>query len=122
MKTALNIATVLVASLANIFSGFILVAVGRSHARLFSEQLNSELPVITQLSVAYTASIAPIVLGILLGLVTLVGLTLILRSEKMRWSFPHLLSLSFLAVILNLMFVAFAVSVPLFRITYSMSE
>jgi hypothetical protein len=40
MKTALNIAAVLVASLANIFSGFILIAVGRSLTRLFSEQLD----------------------------------------------------------------------------------
>jgi hypothetical protein len=123
MKTILNTITILTASLANIISGYVAVTVGRTHTRLFLEQYTDmELPLISQASVNYTATNSPIIMGFIIGIGTLVGLSLILRSERKQWLFASFLCLSFLTAFLQILIVALAVSVPFFRITYTMSE
>jgi tetrahydromethanopterin S-methyltransferase subunit C len=123
MKKILNTIAILTASIANIISGYVAVTVGRTHTRLFSEYFTDmELPVISQASVNYTATSAPIILGFIIGIGTLLGLSLILRSERKQWLFPCWLSLSFLTAFLQILIIAIAVSVPFSRITYIMSE
>ena len=89
--------------------------------RLFSE-MDMELPMISKASMAYTTTAAPIVVGLLLGLVTLAGLVLINRSERLRGLLPFLLSVSFIVVILQIVFVSFGVSLPLVKMAEAMAQ
>ncbi len=121
IRKLLDLIAVLAASIAHFVSGITIVNIGRVHFRLFSE-MDMELPLISKLSASYTATAAPIIAGVALALVTLVGLGLVLRSEKRRWMLPFLLALSFVAVIMHIVFVSFGVTLPLMRITYTMGQ
>lgn len=121
IRKLLDLITILTASIAHFVSGITIVNIGRVHSRLFSE-MDMELPLISKLSASYTATAAPIIAGAALALATLVGLGLVLRSERLRWMFPFLLALSFVVVILHIVFVSFGVTLPLMRITYSIGQ
>ena len=121
MKPILDYISIFAASIANIISGFSLIAIGRAHARMFFET-DSELPLISNASIAYTSTFAPILVGLIVGVATLAGLVFVRRSDRFRSLLPFLLTISFIFVILHIMFVAFGAALPLFRITYSMSE
>jgi hypothetical protein len=121
MRPFLDYMSIITASGANIISGFTLVYIGRVHARLFAE-MAIDLPVLTSSAVGYTRSNAPIFVGFTVGIVTLAGLIYVRRSERLRWMLPTLLSLSFAFLILHCMFVALSVSIPLMRITYTMTQ
>jgi hypothetical protein len=121
IRKLLDLIAVLAASIAHFVSGITIVNIGRVHSRLFSE-MDMELPLISKLSASYTASAAPIITGVALSLVTLVGLGLVLRPEKRRWMLPFLLALSFVAVIMHIAFMSFGVTLPLMRITYTMGQ
>lgn len=119
MRTIPDLLAIFTVSVVHIISGITLITIGRVHSRLFSE-MDMELPLISKASAAYTATVAPIVVGLILGLTTLVGLGLVLRSERLRWLLPSLLSLSFVVAFLHIMFVSFGVTLPLVRITHTM--
>ena len=82
----------------------------------------TSLSFITNTAIAYTSTNAPIILGFVFGATTLLTLGLVIRSERVRWAFPFLLSLSFSAALIPVIFVSYGVSKPFFNITYSMSE
>jgi hypothetical protein len=121
MRPLLDYISIFAASSVNIVSGFSLTYIGRAHTRLFSE-MAIDLPVLSSAAVGYTATNAPVFVGFAVGLVTLVGLILIRRIERLRWMLPILLSLSFVFVVLHIIFVALASSLPLLRITYTMTQ
>ncbi|YCM46468.1 hypothetical protein V2O64_10605 [Verrucomicrobiaceae bacterium 227] len=116
-----DLLAVIAASIAHLVSGITTINIGRVHTRLFSET-DMELPMITRAVVSYTATSAPVIVGVALGLATLLGLGLVLRSEKTRWIFPFLLALSFVTVIFHLIFVSFGMSLPLTRIADTMGQ
>ena len=121
MRATLDLLAILAASVAHFISGITLVNIGRVHTRLFSG-MDMELPLISKAATAYTATAAPIVTGLALGLGTLVGLGLVFRSEKSRWLLPFLLTLSFIAVLLHIMFVSFGVTLPLVGGIHTMEQ
>lgn len=121
MKTFLNVLAVLTAAVVNMVSGTAVMTVGRVHALAISDK-DSELPLISQASTAYTATNAPMLVGMFLGVATLVGLSLVIRSKRFHWLLPFLLALSFVVATLHLMFVVFGVTIPLVRIISTMSE
>ena len=81
-----------------------------------------DLPVMTSAAAGYTTTDAPIFVGFTVGFVTLAGLVFVRRTERLQWMLPILLSLSFVFVILHVMFVALAGALPLLRITYTMTQ
>ena len=115
MKTTFDALAILAAGTVHILSGFVLVYIGRMHAIHF-ESIDAELPLITQVCFSYTLTLFPILMGLLLGLATLLGLGLSLRVEKVRDLLPFLLSISFVVGVLHIVFVLFAVSIPLVRV------
>jgi uncharacterized membrane protein len=121
MKATLDVLAILAASIVNLVAGVTITNIGRVHTRLFSE-MDMELPLISKASAAYTATVAPIIVGLILGIATLAGLGFIFRSERLRWMLPFLLSISFIVAILHIMFVSFGVTLPLVRITYTMGQ
>lgn len=121
MKATLDVLAILAAAIVNLVAGVTLINIGRVHTRLFSE-MDMALPIISRASAAYTATVAPIIVGVILGIATLAGLGLVFRSERLRWLLPFLLSVSFIVAILHIMFVLFGVTLPLVRITYTMGQ
>lgn len=121
MRTILDLVAVFTASAAHFVSGFTLVGIGRLYIRVFSES-EMELPMISKASAGYTATVVPIMIGVVLGLATLAGLGMVLRSEKTRWLLPFLLTLSFVILILHILFVWIGATLPLLRISSTMSE
>ena len=125
MKKVADIFAILTATTLHGISGYLLIAIGRSHTRLFAELMRFDAAYLsfpTNAATAYTSTNAPIILGFLLAAATLFGLGFVIRSERSRWSFPFLLSVSFAAAIIPIIFVGYGVSRPFFNITYSMSE
>jgi hypothetical protein len=121
MKKILDIVAISIASIAHLTTGVFLASIGRAFTRMFSE-VDMELPLISKVSVGYTAMVSPILVGIALCLATLVGLVLVSRSEKIRWLLPFLLTISFVVVILHLMFVSFGVMLPLMHMVSMMNQ
>jgi len=121
MKATLDVLAIIAASIVNLVAGVTITNIGRVHTRLFSE-MDMELPLISKTSAAYTATVAPIIVGLILGIATLAGLGFIFRSERLRWMLPFLLSISFIVAILHIMFVSFGVTLPLVRNTYTMGQ
>ena len=121
MKATLDVFAILAAAIVNLVAGVTLINIGRVHTRLFSE-MDMELPLISKASTAYTATVAPIAVGVIFGIVTLAALGFVFRSERLRWLLPFLLSVSFIVAILHIMFVSFGVTLPLTRITHTMGE
>jgi hypothetical protein len=107
-----DLIAIVAASIAHLVSGITTMNIGRVYTPLFAET-DSILPMITRAAIGYTATSAPIIVGVALGLATLLGLGLVLRSEKMHSIFPFLLALSFVAVILQLVFVPLGIALPL---------
>ena len=66
MKPILTAIAILAATVVHIISGSALISIGRSHASLFKEA-DCKLPLISELSTNYTATTAPIIVGLLLG-------------------------------------------------------
>ena len=121
MKATLDVLAILAAAIVNFVAGVTLIHIGRVHTRLFSG-MDMELPMISKAAAAYTATVAPMIVGSILGVATLAGLGFVFRSEKLRWLLPFLLSVSFLVAILHIMFVAFGVTLPLVRVAYTMGQ
>ena len=121
MNPILTAIAILAATVVHIISGSALISIGRSHASLFKEA-DCELPLISELSTNYTATTAPIIVGLLLGMMTLLGLGLVFRFQTFHWLLPLLLSLSFVTAILHIMFVVFGITVPLLPVTPTMSQ
>lgn len=121
MRNSLNILSILAASFVHPIAGVFVSGMGQAHAQFFME-LNVKLSVVSQAAVPYAASGAPVAVGLVLGLATLVGLSLVFRSEKHRWLLPFLLSVSFVLVILHITFVWIGVNVPLLNMVPTMGE
>lgn len=121
MRNSLNILSILAASFAHPIAGVFVTGMGQAHAQFFME-LNVKLSVVSQAAVLYAQAGAPVAVGIVLGFATLVGLGLVLRSEKHRWLLPFLLSISFVLAILHITFVWFGVNVPLLNMVPTMGE
>ena len=121
MKATLDVFAILAAAIVNLIAGVTLINIGRVHTRLFSE-MDMELPLISKVSTAYTATAAPITVGVIFSIVTLAVLGFVFRSERLRWLLPFLLSVSFIVAILHIMFVSFGVTLPLTRITHTMGQ
>ena len=121
MKPILTAIAILAVTVVHIISGSALISIGRSHASLFKEA-DCKLPLISELSTNYTATTAPIIVGLLLGMMTVLGLGLVFRPQTFHWLLPFLLSLSFVTVILHIMFVVFGITVPLLPVTPTMSQ
>ena len=125
MKRVTDVLAILMATTLHIISGYVLIAIGRSHLRLYSELMHfeaSSLSFTTNTAIAYTSTNAPITLGFLFGAITLFFLVFVIRSERFRWTFPILLAFSFCVATIPVIFVGYGVSDPFLRITYSMSE
>jgi len=121
MRKSLNILSILAASFTHLIAGIFVSGMGQAHAQFFME-LNVKLSVVSQAAVLYAESGAPVAVGLVLGLVTLVGLCLVLRSEKHRWLLPFLLSISFVLVIIHINFVWFGVNTPLLKMVQALGE
>ena len=121
MKATLDVVAILAASIVNLVAGTTQLTIGRVHARMFSE-MDMELPLISRATVAYTSTAAPVIVGLILGMAILAGLSFVFRSERLRWLLPFLLSLSFIVAFLHIMFVSFGVTLPLVRITHTMGQ
>lgn len=121
MGNSLKILSILAASYAHPIAGVFVSGMGQAHAKFFVE-LNVKLSVVSQAAVPYAEPGAPVAVGLVLGLATLVGLGLIFRSEKHRWLLPFLLSVSFILVILHIAFVWLGVNVPLLHMVLTMRE
>ena len=121
MKCVLNLLAVIAASIVHLISGPTLINIGRVHTRLFTE-MEMELPLISKASAAYTGTIVPMIVGLILGVATLLGLGFVYRSERIRWLLPVMISISFVVAILHIMFVSFGATLPLVRITSTMGH
>jgi hypothetical protein len=124
MKAILDFISIAAVCFAHLAAGPAVTGIGRMHARLFASAGIDEmdLPMLTRWMIRYTATGTPVILGIILGLVSLLGLVHINRSEKHRWLMPFFLTVSFVAVILHLIAVCQGVALPLSRVTYSMGN
>lgn len=124
MKIVFNIIPTAAAVIVNFMAGGYAVQIGGTHARLYANMVIKEedLPALTRMVLSYTSSAAPVFVGVLLGLGSLIGLSCARRSEKYKWLTPFLLTISFVAAILHLISVIQGVTLPLFRITYSMGN
>jgi type II secretory pathway component PulF len=121
MKALFNTIAILSVGVAHILIGILVSFIGRVHASLF-EPMEMSLPLISQAAINYTASTWPLYLGVAVGVGSVVSLYAISRSETARWMLPFLLSVSFVAALLHLSFVAYAVALPSEKILSSMSE
>lgn len=121
MKTLPNLLAIIAASATHVLSGFFLTSFGRVNTRIFSET-DMELPHISKALAAYTSTVAPIIVGLLLGFVTLTVLVLINRSEHLRYLLSFLISVSFVVVLLQIAFVSFGLSLPLVRMVEMMAQ
>lgn len=121
MRTLFDILAIIAASVVHLISGPALINIGRVHTHLFSG-MEMDLPLISRATVSYTATFFPIIVGLVLGVTTLLGFGVVYRNERIRWLLPFLLTVSFVVAILHIMFVSFGVTLPLVRITYSMGQ
>ena len=120
MKKLLDLLAITVASIAHLITGVFLVNIGRIFTRMYSDT-DMQLPLLSKASVTYTATAAPIMVGLGLCLATLVGLGMAFRSERTRWLLPFLLTISFVAVILHLTSILFGVTSPLVKMVDMMN-
>ena len=118
MKTALNYLSIVAVSIAHGIVGVSAMWYGRTHAALFLDT-EMELPVISQVILAYTASPLPVVIGIGMALASLLGLILAARSPKWCGLLPFLLTLSLVSALLHLATVSFASNLPLVKLIRS---
>lgn len=121
MRATFDLLSILAASVAHFVSGVALAYIGRFHIRVYSG-MEMELPLISEAAVSYTATSAPIITGLVVGLGGLAGMLLVFRSGKYRWLLPLLLTLSFVAAILHIMFVTFGVTLPLVPMIHTMNQ
>ena len=121
MKKIFTALAILSATVVHVISGSALASIGRIHAFQFAGT-DSELPLISELAFNYTATGAPLIIGLFLAAATLVGLGLIFRSSRFQWLLPFLLSISFVTAIVHIMLVVFGVTIPLLRTMAIMSE
>jgi type II secretory pathway component PulF len=121
MKNFPNIIAILAVGVSHIFIGILVSVIGRIHAELF-EPMEMILPLISQAAINYTATTWPLYFGVAVGVGSMVGLYAISRSETARRMLPFLLAVSFVAALLHLSFVAYAVALPSEKILSSMSE
>lgn len=111
MKTALNFLAILMAAVANILTGHLIAHIGKVQTAHWMKQ-DCELPRLTTLCLSYATSPVAVAFGWFFGVMTMVGLSALLRSENGRSSFLWLLSLSFVVVIVQLMAFAFGMALP----------
>lgn len=64
----------------------------------------------------------PIAVGVLLGLITLVGIGYAARSERGVEYWPILLTVSFVLAIMHIVIVWYGTSMPLFRMSFELSQ
>ena len=121
MKNRFNTIAILAASASHILTASLVTYIGRTLAAHFND-VGGELSVVSQVTVNYSSAALPMLVGVIFGAITLVGLLLVNRSEKLRWLLPFLLTVSFLFVILQLAVASLAIAVPFANMIPSMSE
>jgi len=121
MNKALNTLAIALATMAHLFAGSAIVAIGRAHMQMLGG-FDAALPLISRFVIPYIQGPWPLVVGGVLGLLTLVGIGFAARSERGVGYLPILLSISYLLVVLHVVVVWCGTSMPLFRIMHGVSQ